>query len=369
MALRDLLLVSPLSGPAGGIQTWTAVVTRRLAQDPGISVLHVDSGVHWRPQGDTTWSKRLVGGTVQALRDAWRATRAIRARRLSCVHINTSASLASPKDWLIIQAARRAGVRCVLQFHVGFIPKLAQVKGTHWRWVERNARLADTVLVLGDHTARLLAKCLPETDIRSIPNPVEVPHQAPAPPGQWAGPARFLFLGQVREGKGIYELAKACSRLHPGAFNLRMIGSVSGAVRQRLTQLAGPEGVRWLRIMGEMPREACQQELLRSDALVLPSTGEFEAFPYVVLEAMAAARLVVTSSRGALPEILAANCEDPCGLLVPPGDVAALAGALQKVIDHPEESAQLGLRGFNRALSLYEASRVIDRLCGVWFPA
>jgi glycosyltransferase involved in cell wall biosynthesis len=171
----------------------------------------------------------------------------------------------------------------------------------------------------------------------------------------------------MREGKGIYELVQACSRLDKDAFNLRMIGNVSEPVRRRLIHLAGPGWERWLKVEGELPRQACQRELLRSDALVLPSTGEFEAFPYVVLEAMSVARPVVVTARGAVPEIVAANSEYPCGLVVPPGDVGALAGALQAVIDRPEDSALLGINGFSRARSVYEVGRVVDELCRVWF--
>jgi glycosyltransferase involved in cell wall biosynthesis len=49
-----------------------------------------------------------------------------------------------------------------------------------------------------------------------------------------------------------------------------------------------------------------------------------------------------------IPEVV-----EGCGLLVPPGDVPALAHAIERLLDHPEEAATLGRRARERAVERY----------------
>lgn len=76
------------------------------------------------------------------------------------------------------------------------------------------------------------------------------------------------------------------------------------------------------------------------DVFVLPSL--WEGFGLVLLEAMAAGRPVVASAVGAIPEIVR---DGETGLLVPPGDSAALARAVVRVLRDPDLAARLGRAG------------------------
>ncbi len=57
--------------------------------------------------------------------------------------------------------------------------------------------------------------------------------------------------------------------------------------------------------------------------------------PYIVLEALAAGLPMVATNVGGIPEIFGAAADR----LVPPGDPAALASAMERLIDHPDEAA------------------------------
>ena len=70
-------------------------------------------------------------------------------------------------------------------------------------------------------------------------------------------------------------------------------------------------------------------ELIRSfDIMVMPSVYESETFGVAAIEASAAGVPIITSRAGGLPEAVADNVS---GLLIPPGDVAALTQALQQL--------------------------------------
>ncbi len=94
--------------------------------------------------------------------------------------------------------------------------------------------------------------------------------------------------------------------------------------------------------------------LAQVDVLVLPSRTTRvwkEQLGRVLLEAMACKVPVVGSDSGAIP----------AGLIFPEGDVAALAGCLQRLRDSPELRRELGERGYARVLAHYSQERVAAR--------
>jgi len=88
-------------------------------------------------------------------------------------------------------------------------------------------------------------------------------------------------------------------------------------------------------------------------------TSRSEGFPNSLVEAMAAARPVVATAVGGN---LDAVRDGSTGRLVPPGDVSALAGALQELLQSPALRQRFGADGFARAQSEYRADRVIASL-------
>jgi glycosyltransferase involved in cell wall biosynthesis len=96
-------------------------------------------------------------------------------------------------------------------------------------------------------------------------------------------------------------------------------------------------------------REDMQEIIGAVDALAL--TSDQEALPYVVLEAMAGSRPIVTTSVGALPEIVTPDV----GLTVPPGDVTAFAAALGKLAGDSGLRSALGAAAQDRQTHKFSA--------------
>jgi glycosyltransferase involved in cell wall biosynthesis len=94
----------------------------------------------------------------------------------------------------------------------------------------------------------------------------------------------------------------------------------------------------------------------RMDVLVVPSLSD--AFPLVTLEGMMMRLPVVGSRTGGIAEIIV---DGETGLLVPPGDSAALAHACRYLLSHPEVGREMGRRGRERVLAEFHPAQFIAR--------
>jgi len=95
--------------------------------------------------------------------------------------------------------------------------------------------------------------------------------------------------------------------------------------------------------------------------VVIPS--RWEGFGMVALEAMAAARPIVASRVDALAEIVR---DGDTGVLVPPGEPAALGEAISRLLGDPARAAALGTAGLERLRREYSVERMVDATAAVY---
>jgi len=148
-----------------------------------------------------------------------------------------------------------------------------------------------------------------------------------------------VWLGTIAElhrNKGLDILIEAFARLAPDYSNLNLLIIGEGEEREHLAmQIARHHLINRIHLLGQVPEGA--RYLKAFDIFTLPSRTE--ALPYAVLEAGLAGLPVVTSRVGGIPEIIK-NGET--GLLVPPADPAALAGALKTLLPERYRESTLG---------------------------
>ena len=102
--------------------------------------------------------------------------------------------------------------------------------------------------------------------------------------------------------------------------------------------------------------------LLQEAALLaLPSYAE--GVPIAVLEAMAAGLPVVTTPVGGIPDLIA---DGRNGLLVQPGDVPALASAINRLLDDPALRGAMGDLNRQQVVAEYDVPRYVDRLLALY---
>lgn len=367
MALR-VLLVSPLPPPVGGIATWTRILLREVARREDVEIVHLDTAVRWRAVTQVSTAARVVGGTVQALRDYVRFRALLRESKPNVVHICTSAGLALRKDLLMLQAAARAGTRAIIHYRMGRIPALAQTRGGEWDLLRRCTDAAFASVVLDRRSRRVLRESCHPAEVRTLPNMVDLGavDAVIGDPGSDAGGdpdgrPTIVYVGHVLPSKGVTDLVDAC-RESGAALRLDVVGPVEEAYRHELDGRAG--GKVTLTFHGTLSHEAALRAVRRGDVFALPSHSE--GFPNVVAEAMACGRAVLATDVGAMPEMLNTDGPNPCGLCVEAGNVAALAAAVRLMVGDADMRAEMGARGRMRAETEYAAPVVTRRLNGLW---
>lgn len=187
----------------------------------------------------------------------------------------------------------------------------------------------------------------PESRIVHIPNFVETPARA-ANPEQGSYVA---YLGRISEEKGIAPLLEAAGRC---GIPLRIAGS--GSMVPKLREV--PSNVRFV---GHLSHGEARELLLHARCVVVPSLCA-ESFGLSAAEAMALGIPVIASRIGGLPETVPPNA----GILVPPGDVPALAGAMTEVWENPARAKALGAAGREFALREYSKRSYATRLLAVY---
>jgi glycosyltransferase involved in cell wall biosynthesis len=142
----------------------------------------------------------------------------------------------------------------------------------------------------------------------------------------------LLFLGKLDPIKGIYPLLEA-ARLAPEV-KLLLAGGVNATVAGALNNLL-PANARYL---GMKSREEVRRLLAGARALVLPSIW-YENQPLAILEAFAAGKPVIASDLGGMTELVK---DGERGLLVPHGDVTALAEGMRWMSANPGKAKDMG---------------------------
>jgi phosphatidyl-myo-inositol alpha-mannosyltransferase len=193
-------------------------------------------------------------------------------------------------------------------------------------------------------------------DYELIPNGVLIPDAAEAGGRE----QRIVFAGRQEARKGLQVLLRAWPeiRQRTGA-RLRLIGADPLAVRLLFARLrVSDEGID---VLGFLSQEDFTAELLAAKALVAPSLGG-ESFGMVLTRAFASATPVVASDISGYRGVM----EPEAGLLVPPGEPAALADAVTSLLADEPRRAALGRAAREIAQERYSWEGIAKRLAEIY---
>jgi glycosyltransferase involved in cell wall biosynthesis len=195
--------------------------------------------------------------------------------------------------------------------------------------------------------------------VRVVHNGVRRDELEPIPLAQDA--SDIVFLGELRRLKGVDVLIDAIAQLNREgrAVTAKLVGD--GPDRTEFEAKARELGLSHaVAFCGPLPT---RDALALGRLVVLPSRAE--SLPYVVLEAAAAAKPLVATKVGGIPEIFGPSADR----LVMPGDMSALAAAIRAVLDQPDKAAADANLLRDRIATKFSVDAMTDAILGAYQQA
>jgi colanic acid biosynthesis glycosyl transferase WcaI len=218
------------------------------------------------------------------------------------------------------------------------------------RFVYRKA--AAVTVIAPRMRQRLVEKGVPAAKVHVIPNFVEMERLRPAPrKNEFStrhaldGVLSITYAGNMGPAQGLGVAIEAARLLPPDA-HVRILLIGEGIERGELTRLASTVGGDKVAVIPYQPNALMPQIYGASDVCLVtqaPSTGS-DAIPSKVYRIMASGRplIAVTEERSDLAAVVR---DAACGVIVPPGDPAALARAITRAVVDRDEWRRMGERG------------------------
>jgi colanic acid/amylovoran biosynthesis glycosyltransferase len=310
-----------------------------------------------RVAGDTTWWRDrnvlYLGGQLAS---------ALAARGITHVHAPWANQLAVEA----FVASRLIDATFTVQARASEMHRTVQAP-----LVADRLKFATFVITNSRYNERALGAWLAPVEappIHVVYNGIDLPRFRPATGVNRSG-HRLLSVGRLVEPKGFRHLLYACRRLRDRGMNVscEIIGGPSEPtdtaawveLRMLLTSLELESVVQF---QGSQSFSPVLRALERADIFVLPCVrgrdGSHDITPNALIEAMAMALPVVSTTCGAIPEIVDHEID---GLLVPPGDSDALADALERLIQDGELRESLGAAARQKVEDRFDAAKNVGR--------
>jgi glycosyltransferase involved in cell wall biosynthesis len=284
--------------------------------------------------------------------------------RVTVIHANVASRGSTARKFLIVVFASLLRVPTVLHLHGGlFMDFYERLPGSLKMCVNWMFCRADRVVVLGSRTQQFVVDRL-----GVAPGKVAVIRNGvPGPPAkapirvQQGGVPKIVFAGRLGEHKGVGTLLDALASPlvigHPWQATLAGDGN-PGPYQAKAQRLGIASRVQF---PGWLDRSRMTALLEHATLLVLPSRAE--ALPMAVLEALAHGLPVITTPVGALPDSLV---HEKSVLFIEPGNVGALAAAIQRLITDEAFRSQVAQAGHEAFLREFDIAVIADQFAEIY---
>jgi glycosyltransferase involved in cell wall biosynthesis len=223
------------------------------------------------------------------------------------------------------------------------------------------ARRLDRLLTSSRASARQIARDfrVDPARIRMVANGVDTELFAPDPQVRRDSEEILCVARAADPNKGVKTLIEALPQL-PRAVRLTLVDEAhtKNPALVRARQLGCADRVR---VVGPLSVEELVARYRRAALVAVPS--HYEGFGLPAAEAMACGTPVVASASGALPEVLKAGGG---GVLVPGHAPEALADGIRRLLERPEQRAELGALGRKGVVAAYSWPRIAERTAALY---
>lgn len=290
-----------------------------------------------------------------------RLSAALLHRPKAVVFFTTNRPASAAVDLLLRLVLSLFGVKSVNYIHTMGYSKLA---GRGWFWRRLVMALigkADINVVLGRSLIDDVDEWGRRGSVRVVPNAVDSPSGEELE-ALTTGRRVVLFFSNLLPEKGAIEFVRMARLVADSGMDVDFVlaGPVPDGnhLRDVLATINDLELTERARLVGSLDETSKFSLLAHADVMVFPSRYQFEAQPLSVIEALSVGTPVVAFDVGGMRDLVPSES----GLLVAPGDVAALGRCVTSLLRDPKELSRQGALAFSR----YEANHSRPAFAKAW---
>ena len=194
---------------------------------------------------------------------------------------------------------------------------------------------------------------IPQQRFKVIPNGIDTDLFHPIPEIKREKNRIIVTSSAETPLKGLHYLLEAVAEISATRrIKLVVVGALrkNGEIERLLTKLGIKKHVTFT---GRIGNDDFVQHYAKAFLAIVPSV--YEGFGFPAGEAMACGLPVISTTGGALPEVVG-----NAGILVPPANPGALVKAILTLMNHPEQAEQMGREGFNRVRDQFTWKRAAE---------
>lgn len=348
--MKKILFVAPTEGN-GGIQT----LVRDYIRDfnfQGYTLTHI--GVSHRRSTIERNSPilRAYDGLLDMFAVYVQVRKAVCKQQFDIFHTTTSGSIGTLRDFLLGRLCKRHGIKTILHCHYGCIPQDYRKGGIMGLLLKKTMHMYDNIWVLDNKAI----DCLHNDPVMKdktmlVPNPIQVPTVCDFGTKNYT---KVAFIGNMYRTKGIIELVEAVSKLDNTT--LHIIGPNYNQSQEFIRQNYASLIDKRVFIYGSLPNGKVMELLEEMDILALPTYYPWEAFPISILEATSRGKMVISTNRAAIPDMLTDLDGNGCGRIIDEKSPEQIYDAIKWCQDHKEEADVMCRKAYEKVKSSYEKS-------------
>lgn len=248
----------------------------------------------------------------------------IKNKNVSVLHMHTSIKWTLLKDMFIARSVRKVFKgKMVLSIHFAEMKKILYKNKILAKYqLDTMKKCFDKIIFLSKETQKeFVAAGVEESKTEVLYTFHNFDYDAPIIKDD-KEPLQLLFVGSIDKRKGILDLLNVLKNIDKNAFKLHICGQLTDNTIKEEYETLLKELDDSAIFHGYVSGDKKEEIFKNADVLVLPSYGE--GMPIVIMEALAAGCAVISTTVGAIPEIIL----EKNGRLINPGDRAALETAI-----------------------------------------
>ena len=349
---KKILLVSPIHNN-GGIASWTRKYIKDFPQIEYELILIASDPK--RKAGNLSIFQRILSGMMALRRIMKEVCHAINKGKIDILHKTTSGSIGALSDWEIGRYCRRKGTKNILHCRYGCIPEVLE-KGGFIGWLTlKSMQQFDQIWVLDKRTYKYLKhRDDVKAEIILTPNCIDVQPNIKINPKSYTN---IAFIGNLYETKGVLELIDAIKKV-PTEIQLHIVGDGDELIKKQISEHAGNLYGNRVRCYGRLPNNEAVEFMKKIDILALPTYYPFEAFPISILEAMSLGKLVISTRRAAIGDMLTTEDGRECGVFVREKNIDDIVNAIHWAYSNKKDADELCKLAYQKVYSSYRTEVV-----------